>query len=84
MEVKLIDFFTFDGIYGYTSIFTFGTKCGKIVKYMGASPPYNEIWWDEFVPIKCTIKHSDYKGVPETKIQRIEVLDGKNLKQIII
>ena len=84
LEVKLIDSFGFDGAYGYTSIYTFGTKCGKIVKYMGATPPHNEIWRNEFVPIKCTIKNSEYKGVPETRIQRVEVLDGQNLKEIII
>jgi hypothetical protein len=84
LEVKLIDTFGFDGAYGYTSIYTFGTKCGKIVKYMGVFPPHNETWRNEFVPIKCTIKNSEYKGVPETRIQRVEVLDGKNLKEITI
>lgn len=70
--IKLVDVFGFDGAYGYTSIHTYESSDGRKFKYMGSSPA--NISWDEFIKIKATIKHDNYNGVKETKLQRIKLI----------
>ena len=72
LEVKEIDRFNFESKFGTTFIQTLATSCGKLVKYMGASPI--DIANDTFTKIKATIKHSEYNGVNETKLQRIKLI----------
>ena len=72
LEVKQVGFFGFDSTYGRCYVATFGTIDGLQVKYVGGSPP--EMPEEEFVKIKCTIKHDTSRGHPETKIQRIKLI----------
>jgi hypothetical protein len=72
LRVKLIERFGFDGMYGYTHIFSFKTKENQIVKYMGGSPP--DISMDSgWTNIVAGVKHGEYQGVKETKLQRIKI-----------
>ena len=70
IELKEIDSFSFDGYYGTTFVITYASKCGKIFKYMGGNPA--DISRDEFQTVKATIKHDNYNGENETKLQRIK------------
>lgn len=70
LSIKEIERFGFDSAYGFTTIVKYMTSCGKMVKYMGANPP--NVSKDEFTVVGATIKHSDYKGNQETKLQRIK------------
>jgi len=70
LELKEIDSFSFDGYYGTTFVITYASKCGKIFKYMGGNPA--DISRDEFETVKATIKHDNYNGEKETKLQRIK------------
>lgn len=72
LSIKEIESFGFDGSYGYTYIVKYLTSDNKMVKYMGGTPP--NVSKDEFTPVSATIKHSDYKGNQETKLQRIKII----------
>lgn len=72
LKIKTIKAFGFEGYYGYTFIRVYETECGKEVKYMGSNPP--EISYEVFEAVKATIKHDNYNGVDETKLQRISLL----------
>lgn len=61
---------SFETQYGTTYIFTFIDSENRLFKYMGSSRLDLPI--DEPVSIKGTIKHSEYKGVLETKLQRVK------------
>lgn len=82
IEVKEVERFSFDTQFGITTVVKYITRDGKMVKYMGSSAPQlgkeNEdgdfIKAEDFMMIKATIKHSEYKGVKETKLQRIKVI----------
>lgn len=91
LEVKEVSKFSFDTQYGTSYIQIFETKCGKIVKYMGASPLSFEVLIDnnsvnyeyekvEWLKIKGTVKHSEYNGQKETRLQRIKILHNKELE----
>lgn len=71
LEIKKIESFSFEGQFGTTHICKYITCDGKLVKYMGSNPP--DISLEEFVTVKATIKHSEYKGILETKLQRIKI-----------
>lgn len=68
-ELKEIERFHFEGTFGLTSVVTYITQDGKILKYMGGTPIRIG---EGFVKVKFTIKHSEYKGVAETKIIRLK------------
>jgi hypothetical protein len=73
IEVKVCSAFSFEGMYGLTHIISYETKCGKLLKYMGASPKAG-IYDDVFTKIKATVKHGEYKGESDTKLQRISLI----------
>ena len=73
--LKEIDYFSFEGAYGRTSVVTYATKDGKKLKYMGSSSPTN-ISNTDFTKVVATIKHSSYNGEKETRIQRIKILEN--------
>jgi hypothetical protein len=50
-----------------------------MVKYMGSTPP--EVATDDFTPVIATIKHENYKGQPETKLQRVKRADAPKVKR---
>lgn len=70
LELKEIDSFSFDGYYGTTFVIKYASKCGKIFKYVGSNPA--DISRDEFEDVTATIKHDNYNGENETKLQRIK------------
>lgn len=74
LKVREVEHFGFMGTYGYTYVYTYETKCGKRVKYVGGSPN-DSISGTKFTDIKATIKHADYQGVPETHLLRIKTLE---------
>jgi hypothetical protein len=67
--VKEIESFSFEGAYGSCNVITYETDDGNLVKYVGGG--YPDTLGTEFTKIKATIKHSDYNGTSETKLQRI-------------
>lgn len=71
LKIKQTGGFSFDTAYGTTYIRIYETEDGKIVKYMGGCPP--DISTEEFQTVKATIKHDEYKGLKETKLQRIKI-----------
>lgn len=71
LELREIDSFTFEGVYGTTWVITFESKCGKLFKYIGRS--CFDIPQDQFIKVKATINHSEYQGKLETKLQRIKL-----------
>lgn len=71
INIKQIDSFHFETAYGTTFICKYLTSDNKAVKYMGANPP--DISTEHFVLVQATAKHSEYKGVAETKLQRIKI-----------
>jgi hypothetical protein len=62
---------SFDTQYGITFIFTFIDSNNRLFKYMGSNRL--DIEDGQTVEVKATIKHSEYKGVAETKLQRIKI-----------
>lgn len=70
LKIKEVDCFSFDTHFGTTFICKFVDESGKMFKYMGSNPP--DVSKDEFTVVKATIKHDNYKGINETKIQRIK------------
>lgn len=77
LKIKRIgNYGSFDTQYGTNYIFTLIDENGLLFKYVGANRL--EIGEDEFISVKATIKHSNYKGVEETKLQRIKI--NKNEK----
>lgn len=59
--------------FGLTSIITYNSENGDVYVYKGSNPPYVEDK-DKFFNAKATIKHSEYKQVKQTLIQRVKVL----------
>lgn len=71
LSIKKLESFSFDSAFGSTYVITYASECGRLFKYMGGTPPDIDT---EYVKVKATIKHSEYKGLPETKLQRIKVV----------
>lgn len=72
LEVRKISAFSIQGVYGYSWIIEFETKCGKLVKHIGQSNP-EDFSDTEFQKIKATVKHAHYNG-DETRLLRIKLL----------
>lgn len=72
LRIKLIDTFYKETDWGSFFIHTYASEDGKLFKYAGNNPPL--ISDEEFEPIKGTIKHHEYQGVKETRLQRIKTL----------
>lgn len=63
----------YDCMYGYTSIVTYENEIGNRYIYKGGSvPDLGEE--DDFVTVKATIKHNEYKGIKQNMIQRVKVV----------
>lgn len=62
----------YDSAYGFVSIVTYQDSEDRLFYYKGSNPPNID---DEMVDVKCTIKHSEYKEVKQTLIQRVKVLE---------
>ena len=62
--------FAFNAYYGTTFVNYYASKCGKLLKYMGSTPPDIK---DEYVSVMATIKHDNYEGENETKLMRIKI-----------
>jgi hypothetical protein len=73
VKVKEIDYHSFEGQWGTTHLITMIDENNRLFNYMG-SKALNEVNADEFTSIKATIKHNEYKGVKQTKLQRILVV----------
>lgn len=71
LKIKKIGGFSFDTAFGTTFVHKYLTEDGKLVKYMGGTPP--DVPTDEYVTVAATVKHGNYKGVDETKLQRIKI-----------
>jgi len=71
LELSLLDRFSFESVYGWCSVRVYESKDGCIFKYMGNRPTL-ELDSDGFHKVVATIKHSEYKGIKETKIIRIK------------
>lgn len=74
LTIKKIGGFNFEGQFGTTYVEKYLTEDGKLVKYMGGTPP--DISEEEFMLVTATIHHDEYKGIKETKLKRIK-LDKK-------
>ena len=72
IQIKEVKSFGFETAFGYTHICLYTTPDRREFKYMGSTPP--EISKEEFTTVKATIKHDNYKGQDETKLQRIKIL----------
>lgn len=73
VRLKEVKDFSFETRYGTTYVVIYVSDDNKVFKYMGSSPKW---FGDEgFVNIKATVKHDNYKGEDETKLQRIKILD---------
>lgn len=64
----------FDGAYGYTHIITYLSDNGDTYIYKGGSPFQNIEDSGKQVKVRATIKHSDYRGMKQTLIQRVKIL----------
>lgn len=71
---------SFETAFGTTYIENYISTDNMVFKYMGSNPP--DISADEFVKIKATVKHDNYKDIPETKLQRIKVVTSKQISLI--
>jgi hypothetical protein len=71
INIKEIAAFHFEGQYGTTYVRKYITDDNKVVEYMGGNPL--DISKNEFITIKATIKHDNYKG-GSTKLLRIKIL----------
>lgn len=74
LEIKQLQSFGYESMYGWVSIVIYQTECGKVVKYKGANPPYIADRDTEYAKVVATVKHSEYNGKNETQIQRVKVL----------
>lgn len=62
----------------WINVITFIDENNCMFKYVGNK----NFIFDEFTKIKATFKHSEYNGVPETKLQRITILKDKKSTKI--
>ncbi len=75
LELRTLEAFGFDGLYGYCNVRVYESKCGRIFKYVGTCPPdlnkledhytksgkwYTTIEDDSFYKVSATVKHSEY------------------------
>lgn len=70
LTITEIDSFDFMGQFGICYIKTYKDDQGRLFNYMGGSPKE----FEGTVKVKATIKHSEYKGEPQTHLQRMKVL----------
>lgn len=73
LQLRRVDSFDFETQYGRTYVEHYVAPDGKMFKYMGNSPA--DISETEFTMVKATVKWDNYKGQPETKLQRIKVIE---------
>lgn len=71
LELKEVSRGGYDTMYGYNYIVTYEDVEGRIFKYIGTSPL--EVI-EDCKKVKGTIKHSEYNGVKETRLQRIKLV----------
>ncbi len=71
--VEIIKDRSWNSDFGRTYLIQWITDDNKIVQYIGGSPPYGDdgIYVGK---VKATIKHVEYKGEKQTKIQRIKLI----------
>ena len=70
LMLKEINSFSFETYYGTTYVMTYVDAENRMYKYIGSTPP--SVSNEEFEKFKATISHSEYKGVAETKLKRIQ------------
>ena len=63
----------FETQFGTSYLITLQDNENRIYKYMGSSN-LPELEMGVFAKVKATVKHEEYKGQKETKLQRIKVL----------
>jgi hypothetical protein len=71
LELKLISAHSFEGSFGTVYLENYTGKDGNTYHYMGANPP--TISKEDFVKVQGTVKHDQYKGTNQTKLQRIKI-----------
>lgn len=87
VTVTLEKQFTFSTYFNYNevvnTVMVFRTSEGKILKYVGSAPPSYQIEDGYYLDLKqenlhltlkATVKHTEYKGQKETRLQRIKIL----------
>ena len=72
LTVKIIKELEMETYYGKMHIITFQDELEKEYVYSGSTPP--EIKSNVETKIKATIKHDEYRGEKQTKLQRIKTL----------
>lgn len=71
LRLKEVKRFGFETQFGWTTVVTYVSDDGNEYIYKGGSAPSMS---EEFINIKATIKHSEYRGVKQTMLQRIKIL----------
>lgn len=74
LELKCLESFGYESMYGYITILKCFDPKGNEYVYQGSSAP--SISKEEFTKIKCTIKHGEYKGMKQTYIQRVKIINN--------
>lgn len=72
VSIKEVSYVYYDSMYGRTYIVTYLSEEGNTYIYKGSNTP--SVGENEFVKVKATIKHNEYKGIKQTLIQRVKVL----------
>jgi hypothetical protein len=72
-EIKEVARFDFETQFGRTYVVSYATKANELVKYMGGRPI--DFAGKEWLQVKATVKHSEYRGEKETKIQRLKIFE---------
>lgn len=78
LNIKVLEKFGFQGwdFMGqmvWMNVYTFIDDKNRLFKYVGV----NNYPFQDFTKVRGTFKHSEYNGVPETKLQRISVVKNK-------
>ena len=71
LDIMCVGSFSFDSKFSRCSVCSYATKDGKLVKYVGSTPP--SISEHEYQSVKATVKHTYYDQQEETHIKRINL-----------
>ncbi len=72
VELKEVFKVGFETMYGYSYAVTYISADNRVYHYVGGSVP--DISDTEFTKVKGTVKHDNYKGIAQTKLQRIKII----------
>lgn len=72
LTIKEVGSFSFSTDFGTTWVVNYIDYENRRFKYMGSTPKTSDV--QGWINIKATIKHDNYNGVDETKLQRIKII----------